>query len=166
MELATPLNRIRRFLFRYRGAVVSRSVTLPKKVRLGRVKIAGNVSLGEWFSAADDVQILAGAEVIMIGDRVSIGPNTLIQNYSHDPRRVITSHFYENIKNKARLKSREISIGDDVWIGANCVIQGGVVIGDRVVIGANTVVGEDIPSDTLVTAPRALKVVERHYEPD
>ena len=47
------------------------------------------------------------------------------------------------------------TIGDDVFIGANAVIVGGITIGDRVSIGANSVVTFDVPSDSLVRAPKA-----------
>jgi acetyltransferase-like isoleucine patch superfamily enzyme len=38
-----------------------------------------------------------------------------------------------------------ITVGDDVWIGANCTLAKGVTIGSGAVIGANSVVTADIP---------------------
>ena len=38
-----------------------------------------------------------------------------------------------------------VTIGNDVWIGANVTIVNGVTIGDGAVIGANSIVTKDIP---------------------
>ncbi|NDG42684.1 MAG: acyltransferase, partial [Betaproteobacteria bacterium] len=43
-----------------------------------------------------------------------------------------------------------ITIGDDVWIGANCTITRGVSIGQGAVIGANSVVTESVPPMAIV----------------
>jgi len=39
----------------------------------------------------------------------------------------------------------EISIGNDVWIGYDCVIMGGVTIGDGAIIGARTTINKNVP---------------------
>lgn len=41
-------------------------------------------------------------------------------------------------------------VGNDVWIGANVVVLGGVAIGDGAVIGANSVVTKDVQPYTIV----------------
>lgn len=45
--------------------------------------------------------------------------------------------------------SGPITIEDDVWIGANSVICGGITIGKGSVIGAGSVVNKDIPSGVI-----------------
>ncbi|MFA7616143.1 MAG: serine acetyltransferase [Weeksellaceae bacterium] len=40
-------------------------------------------------------------------------------------------------------------IGDDVWIGANAVIVGGIKIGNNVLIAPNTYVNQDVESDSI-----------------
>lgn len=42
-----------------------------------------------------------------------------------------------------------ISIGDGVWIGANCFIGPGVRIGNNAVLGANSVVTKSIPENEI-----------------
>lgn len=42
-----------------------------------------------------------------------------------------------------------VTIGNNVWIGGNTVIIGGVTIGDNTVIGAGSVVIRDIPANVL-----------------
>lgn len=39
----------------------------------------------------------------------------------------------------------ETTIGNDVWIGAKCLIKGGVTIGDGAIVGMGSVVTKDIP---------------------
>lgn len=43
-----------------------------------------------------------------------------------------------------------ISLGEDVWIGANSVVLAGVVIGSGAVVGAGSVVTRSVPSKAIV----------------
>lgn len=61
--------------------------------------------------------------------------------------------------------SRPITLEDDVWIGANCVICGGVTIGKGSVIGAGSVVTKDIPAG-VVAAGVPCKVIRPITEKD
>ena len=45
--------------------------------------------------------------------------------------------------------SAPVTIGKDVWIGANAVICGGVTIGEGSVIGAGSVITKDIPAGVV-----------------
>ena len=47
-------------------------------------------------------------------------------------------------RNAGVMRSLPITIGDNVWIGGNCVVMQGVTIGDGTVIGAGSVVTRDI----------------------
>ena len=42
------------------------------------------------------------------------------------------------------------TIGNDVWIGANSVILGGVTLGDGAVVGAGSVVTRSVPAYAIV----------------
>lgn len=46
-------------------------------------------------------------------------------------------------------KTGPISIGDDVFIGANCIINKGITIGDRSIVAAGIVVVKSIPEDEI-----------------
>ncbi|MBQ5907332.1 MAG: acyltransferase [Treponema sp.] len=52
-------------------------------------------------------------------------------------------------KTKRYIKTGTIEIGDDTWIGANCVIQPGVKIGKCCIIGSMSNVTKDIPDYSL-----------------
>ena len=46
-------------------------------------------------------------------------------------------------------QAKPVTIGNDVWLGANVLVMPGVTIGDNVVVGAGAVVTHDIPSNSL-----------------
>ena len=54
---------------------------------------------------------------------------------------------------------REITIGNNVWIGTGAFILPGAAIGDNCVIGANALISKRIPNNSLVYIP-APKVIE------
>ena len=53
-----------------------------------------------------------------------------------------------------------IRIGNNVWIGCNVTIIGGVTVGNDVVIGAGSVVTHDIP-DGVLAAGNPCRVIRR-----
>ena len=53
-----------------------------------------------------------------------------------------------------------VTIGDDIWIGANAVILPGVSIGDHSVVAAGAVVTKDIPPHSLVAGVPAKIIKE------
>lgn len=78
-----------------------------------------------------NVSILDGAPV-HFGQNVFIGPGVVI---------AATSHPMDAAKRaKGLCRSLPISIGNDVWIGANVTILGGAVIADGSIIAANSLV--------------------------
>jgi galactoside O-acetyltransferase len=58
-----------------------------------------------------------------------------------------------------------ITVGNNVWIGAQVVVLPGVTIGDEVVIGAGSVVNKDIPSG-VIAAGNPCKVIRKITEND
>ena len=51
-------------------------------------------------------------------------------------------------------ETKGISIGENVWIGARCIILDGATIGNNVVVGAGSIIKGNIPSNHLVTTGR------------
>lgn len=62
-------------------------------------------------------------------------------------------------------KTAPVTIGDDCFIGARCIICKGVNIGNRAIIAAGSVVVSDIPSD-CIAGGNPCKVIKRlnNYE--
>ncbi|CDT53189.1 putative enzyme [Vibrio coralliirubri] len=99
-----------------------------------------NIDVGDHFYANHGCTILDGNKV-KIGNGCLLGPNVVLTTTGHPLDPVKRAEGYE--------KSLPITIGDNVWIGANVTVLGGVNIGDNVVIGAGSVVTKDLPSNTV-----------------
>lgn len=117
----------------------------------------GRKSLVEDFStlnnAVGDLHIgensLIGLGNVIIGP-VNIGNNVLLA------QNVVCSglnHGYQDPKlpiTKQKHSTGLITIEDDSWIGANCVITAGVTVGKHAVVAAGSVVTKDVPPYTIV----------------
>ena len=79
------------------------------------------------------------------GYLISIGNNTVITNAS------ILSHDASTKKALGYAKVGRVKIGNNVFIGYNCVVLPGVRIGNNVIVGAGTIVREDIPDNSVVS---------------
>lgn len=86
-------------------------------------------------------------EKIIIEDNVKIGADSIIMDsdvhsLNYIDRRSSKSDVINCIK-------KEISIGDDVFIGTRTIITKGVRIGNRSIIAAGSVVCRDIPDEQI-----------------
>ncbi len=89
-----------------------------------------------------------GVAGLKIGSRVTIAHGTMIFTDS-GPN---TSPL---LQKKFPITASPVTIGDDVWIGAGCMILPGVTIGSRCVIGAGSMVKDNVPDDTIVAGTPA-----------
>ena len=84
---------------------------------------------------------------ITIGNRVNIGGDCILMDSDAHSINYIDRRKCElDKKNK---KDVPIVIGDDVLIGARCIILKGVTIGERSVIGSGSIVTKSIPADCI-----------------
>lgn len=108
-----------------------------------------HTTIGDNFFANYNVTVQDDAKVT-IGNNVMFGPNVTIVTPVHP---MIASERRAMLNEKGEVKglcyAKPVTIGNDVWVGANAVICGGVTIGDGVVIGAGAVVVKDIPANTF-----------------
>ena len=112
-----------------------------------------NIEHGAFFASGKEISIgdnsalgincrVAGP--LSIGNDVMMAPNVSIYTQNHET---------ENIYRPMRLQTapkKKVTIGDDVWIGANATILPGVTIGNGVIIGAGAVVTRDVPDLAVV----------------
>lgn len=114
------------------------------------------ITIGNNFFANYDCKIIDGAQVTF-GDDVRIGPNCCFATANHalDPQmRKAGYQIYQ-----------PITVGNNVWFGANVTVLPGVTIGDDVIIGGGSVVTRDIPAGVLA-AGNPCKVIRPFREED
>ena len=58
-----------------------------------------------------------------------------------------------------------ITIGNDVWLGAHCLVMDGVTIGDGALVAAGAVVAQDVAPYTLVGGVPA-RVIRQRFSPE
>lgn len=118
----------------------------------GWTHVSGDVAIG----ADCSLNVFASARgTVRIGDGVRIGAHTSILGFDHghaDPDVPIRHQPHT---------SRGITIGDDVWIGAQVVILDGVTIGAHSIIGAGAVVTKSVPAHAIAAGNPARVIRDR-----
>lgn len=104
-------------------------------------------------------------EKCKIGSFCSIGDNVKVLSSTHPTRdfvstspvffstegQCIKSFVEENLfEEYRRVQGFGVIIGNDVWIGSNAILLGGVTIGDGAIIAAGSVVNKDVPPFAIV----------------
>lgn len=117
----------------------------------------GNHSIIEDFSCINNQM-----GDVLIGDNCAIGlGNTLIGPVTMGNNVILAqniclsglNHGYQDVHLPIRdqkCTTAQITVEDDCWIGANCVITAGVTIGRHAVIAAGSVVTSDVPPFSVV----------------
>lgn len=93
-------------------------------------------------------------ERIIIGNDVNIGGDCLIMDTDAHPYNYMQRRreFAKRVGTEDYLRmipTASIEIGNDVWIGARCILLKGVHIGARSIIAAGSVVTKDIPANVI-----------------
>lgn len=130
-----PPARIRELLSELIGKPVDATVTLfpPFTADFGK-----NITLGKrvFINSGCRFQDQGG---ISIGDDCLIGHNAVIATLQHGMRP----------SQRADLIPSRVTVGRNVWLGANVTILPGVTIGDDSIIGAGSIVTKDIPAGVI-----------------
>jgi dTDP-4-amino-4,6-dideoxy-D-glucose acyltransferase len=142
-------------------------IALPHVVDLGNHCRIGDfvfifagkgVKIGEYT----DVQphtIIWGGGLTIIGDRVSTGPGTVFLSavYSHAKGLKMVDGLEDGA---TKVLGGKLIVGDDVYIGARCVIMP-ITIGEGSVIGAGSFVNKDVEPWGIYVGSPARKIGER-----
>ena len=124
---------IKEILYRFRG-----EYTTEKLISMG-------MTVGSNFKRLHGVILDPGhCWLITIGDNVTMAPRVHI--LCHDAS---TKQFLNYTK------IGRVTIGDNVFIGAESVVLPGVTIGSNVIIGANSTVTHDIPANSVAAGSPA-----------
>lgn len=105
--------------------------------------------------------IVNGSGKVTIGDNFHSGPDCLFicQNHNFDTGSAIP---YDNT-----YITKDIEIGDNVWLGSRVIVLGGVNIGEGAIIQAGSCVVSDIPPYAIAGGHPAKVFSQRnieHYE--
>lgn len=160
--LRLSFSRLRVYCYRFAGGTrIHPKCLFGQGVRIER---PWNVAMGTrcmlqpyvWLNIVDEHAQLEIGEFTFIGrgteievsERVTIGRGGLIA-----PEVYITDHNHGMDLDRPMFEqpciAGPVAIGDDVWLGANCVILPGVTIGNGAVISAGAVVNKDVPERAI-----------------
>jgi len=131
---------IKVYILRMVGAKVGKRTTIYPDVW---------VFPGKGLVCGDDVDFALGVIVttnggVTIGDRVLLGYRAQILSANH-----------KIPKGKGKIfgsghDQAPVTIGDDVWIGANCIVLPGVNVGEGAIVAAGSVVTKDVVEFSIV----------------
>lgn len=131
-----------------RQPVAIRGSKIHKKAAVGNGAVVINSTIGKY-------SYIYGSSLIEadMGAFCSIAAGCSIGGGKHPVDFVSSSPvFYNkgnvlhtNFANTPFEEYAKTTIGNDVWIGARCLVKGGITIGDGAIIGMGSVVTHDVP---------------------
>ncbi len=131
--------RLNRLLVKHIFRKCGEGVNIRPRVYFGSGR---KISIGNHSMMGQDSIIGSTAEV-EIGNDVMMGPEVLIYTSNHGMEAGIPMRLQP-------LKCAPVRIGNDVWIGARCIILPGVTIDDGAVLAAGAVVTSAVPANAIV----------------
>lgn len=132
-------------------------ITLGYHVNIERnvtMQGSGHLKIGDWVSIGEQTIIGCSSE-IEIGFATIIASNVSIRD---------TDHKFDNLNetiSSQGITTEKVTIGEDVWIGANAVITKGVTIGKGSIIAAGAVVTKDVPPYSIYGGVPAKLIKKR-----
>jgi acetyltransferase-like isoleucine patch superfamily enzyme len=169
------LGTIRKLYWMTQGMLIGESTVVPKifvtwphQVSLGRrcrvehgvyFHYDGIYSQGPNIIIGDNCFIGANIEFnisssLIIGNDCLIASGTVFVDHNHGTSRGVPMRRQDG-------QSLPITVGDDVWIGANCVILAGVTLGAGSVIGAGSIVTKSTAPNTIAVGVPARAIKKR-----
>jgi acetyltransferase-like isoleucine patch superfamily enzyme len=147
---------IRRMLYRGLCRKLGKNALIYPGVYLTH---AYGMEIGDHFSVNSGA-VLDGRGGMRIGNSVMIGPHAVLVSSSHQHRNI------DAPMNSCDHIMQPLVIKDDVWVGANAFIKGGIIIGRGVVIAAGSSVLKDIDDYKIVGGIPARIIGDRRDKQD
>ena len=160
IRLIAPL-----YQHRGRGSKIYHSVRMDtppyRKFSLGRRSVVesyacinnavGDVIIGDYTRIGLHCTVIGP---VTIGSHVNLAQGITITALNHS--------FEDTAKriDEQGITTKQVVIGDDVWIGTNAVILPGVTVGCHSVVAAGAVVTKDVPEHSLVAGVPAKIIKE------
>ena len=159
-ELCFELNNLRPSMVAERDEIVRR--LLGQVGKNCCIESPFHCDYGYNIVAGDNFYMNVGC-VILDGARVTFGDNVFVAPHCGF---YTAGHPLDHERRNAGLEyALPITIGNNVWIGAQVCVLPGVTIGDDSVIGAGSVVTKDIPAGVLA-AGNPCRVIREISEAD
>ncbi len=117
-----------------------------------------NIWLGNFVYINHDVEIYAQGAKVRIGNYSMIGPGSFICTYNHNFDEWSQPIYFQG-KNY-----QDITIEEDVWVGAKVVILPGVRVGRGAIVSAGSIVTKDVESYSIVGGVPARLIKMRFDE--
>lgn len=136
-------------------ALVDNISAISKRAKIYRGSKIFNSTIGDYSYIAPGASIVCAE----IGKFCSIASNVGVGLGGHNMKVISTSPIFFSKKNATGYswasknsfdEYRKVVIGNDVWIGVNALIIGGVTIGDGAVVAAGAIVTKDVPPYAVV----------------
>lgn len=106
--------------------------------------VRGGLVLDDGAIISTGVNIRAAGGIIRIGAGSGIGQHCVLVAANHQA--VLGQRFFHSPWDETRTG---VTVGTNVWVGANCVLLPGVTIGDNALIAAGSVVSHDVPANEI-----------------
>lgn len=114
--------------------------------------VGDKLIIGKFCMIASDVKFIMN------------GANHLSESISSYPFAIFGNGWENAMEGKTYPNKGDIVIGNDVWIGYNATIMGGVTIGDGAIIATNATVTKDVAPYTIVGGNPAKEIRKRFDE--
>lgn len=157
-RLLAHLGKVARF-YSYAHVEPRRRLTAGPGLRMSPTASLRNgerITLGAGVHVGERCYLWAGdtSGRIRLGDDVLLAPEVFItaSNYGTVAGRRVMSQ---------PKREADVTIGDDVWLGARVVVLPGVTIGDGAIVGACSVVTKDVPPNAIAVGVPARVVAWR-----
>jgi acetyltransferase-like isoleucine patch superfamily enzyme len=130
-------------------------VEITPLLKIGRGSVVGSFTkikatdgplvIGSHVEIANGCVITSHEKGVAIGDDCLMGPNVSIigNNYRYDRLDV-------PIRLQEKVSAKGIRVGNDVWIGAGCVLLDGADVGSGSILAPNSVVSGKVPERSVV----------------
>lgn len=145
-------NAIRVWCVRNIFEYVGKGVNIGRKARFGNghcIRIGARSNIGAYCQVPSN---------IIIGNDVMMGPNNFFfGGFTHifsDVSKPMIEQGFRSIEGRPE-------IGDDVWIGRECLFMPCKKIGSHSIVGARSVVTKDVPEYVIVAGNPAKIIRER-----
>jgi acetyltransferase-like isoleucine patch superfamily enzyme len=132
--------------------------------------------LGSYSTVEDFATVNNGVGDVYIGDHTRIGMGNVVIGPVRIGNDVIfaqnivmsgLNHVYEDPDipiHRQAVTTKQITIEDDCWLGANVVVTSGVTVGKHSVVAAGAVVTKDIPPYSIAVGNPARVI--KQYNPE